>query len=90
MPVDVDRCRLAWGIVSGGRSIVADKWHYDTGITQLVFDVLHIVRVRKRFDVGRGSCILVLWLNEDDWATIGDLSPCDALAYFFSISLKDC
>ena len=60
--------------------IVTDERHNDAGVSELLLDVAEIGRVGE-FDARDGLRVLILRLDENDWAAIRDLSFRDDLAH---------
>lgn len=54
------------------RGIVIDQRYHDTGITSLVFNVLHVHRVGE-LDTAAATSVLILGLIQDNWTAIGNL-----------------
>jgi hypothetical protein len=74
MTINVDRtCTGSGGIVASSPGIVTDKRNDDSGITSVILDVLHVGAVREAIIATASTRVLVLWLVQDDWTTIGDL-----------------
>lgn len=73
MAVDVN-CPLTGSrsVVPRSRSIVVDQRDHDTGITSLVFNVLHVHRVGK-LDTAAATSVLILGLIQDNRTAIGNL-----------------
>lgn len=69
----------ARGEVSLGRGIVIDVWHNDTCVPELLLNDSPIVLVGE-FDVVGGTGVLVLGLEENDGAAVGDLGLGDNLS----------
>lgn len=53
--------------------IVVDQWYDNTGVTSLVFDILHVGRVGEVNTTAR-TAVLILRLIKDDRAAICDLT----------------
>lgn len=73
MAVNVNSCRLTGCVVPLCGGIVADQRYNDTGVANLIFNVLHVDWIRERLDGGSSLRVLVFWLDKDDRATLSDL-----------------
>lgn len=73
MAVNVN-CSLpsARSIVTRSRGIVVDQRDHDTGITSLVFNVLHVHWVGE-LDAAAATSVLIFGLIQDNRTAIGDL-----------------
>ena len=77
MAVNVNSCRLTGCVVSLCGGVVADQRYNDTGVANLIFNVLHVDWIRERLDGGSSLRVLVFWLDKDDRAALSDLRRLD-------------
>lgn len=73
MAVNID-CSLpgSRSIVPGSRGIVIDQWNDDTGVTSLVFNILHVHWIGE-FNTAAATSVLIFGLIQDDRTAIGNL-----------------
>ena len=89
MAVDVNRGICARRVNAIRPSNIVDERHHNAKVPKLAHQCVHIIRVRKCYVI-RTHGILVLGLEQYDWATVGYLCFRDDGCYRFDIVLGGC
>lgn len=86
MSIDIDLANSrSWRIVTLRMRIVADDWHHNSGIVGLVNYILHVWAIGEGYTVSTER-VLILWLKENDWTAIGDLSFSHGSSHVFHVA----